>query len=69
MEYMVFFVLGAVFCIVFYMLPWLVAKMLDNQNSLSVFWINLCFGWSMIGWVVALVLALCTGRARTKHAN
>ncbi len=40
-----------------YMAPWAVAAVRDVPHWL-VFWINLLLGWTIIGWVVALVMAL-----------
>jgi hypothetical protein len=40
-----------------YMLPWAIACVRDVRHW-SVFWINLLLGFTIIGWIVALVLAL-----------
>jgi len=40
-----------------YMLPWAIAAVRDVRHW-SVFWVNLLLGWTLIGWVVALVMAL-----------
>jgi hypothetical protein len=40
-----------------YMLPWAVAAVRDVRHW-SVFWVNLLLGWTVIGWIVALVMAL-----------
>jgi hypothetical protein len=40
-----------------YMLPWAIAAVRDVPHW-SVFWVNLLLGWTIIGWIVALVLAL-----------
>ena len=39
------------------MAPWAVAAIRDVRHW-SVFWINLLLGWTIIGWIVALVMAL-----------
>ena len=41
-----------------YMLPWAIAAVRSNANAWSVFWINLLFGWTIVGWIVALVMAI-----------
>lgn len=41
-------------CIYFF--PWIVA-LLRKHNTVGVFIINLLFGWTILGWVVALVMA------------
>jgi cell shape-determining protein MreD len=40
-----------------YMLPWAIACVRDVPHW-SVFWINLLLGFTIVGWIVALVLAL-----------
>ncbi len=44
-----------------YMLPWCIAAVRDVPHW-RVFWINLLLGWTIIGWIVALVMALRTQR-------
>ena len=41
-----------------YMLPWAVATTRGKRNHWAIFWLCLLLGWSLIGWVVALVMAL-----------
>jgi hypothetical protein len=40
-----------------YMLPWAVAATRGKLNSGAIFWLNLLFGWTVIGWVIALVMS------------
>jgi hypothetical protein len=40
-----------------YMLPWAIAATRGKSNSGAIFWINLLLGWSVVGWVIALVMA------------
>jgi len=40
-----------------YMLPWAIAALRDVKHW-GVFWVNLLLGWTIIGWVIALVMAL-----------
>lgn len=40
-----------------YMLPWAIAAVRDVPHWL-VFWINLLLGWTIIGWIVALIMSL-----------
>lgn len=44
-------------CTLGYMLPWALAATRGKSNSGAIFWINLLLGWSVIGWIVALVMA------------
>ncbi len=41
-----------------YMLPWAIAAVRGTANSWSVFWINLLLGWTVVGWIIALVMAI-----------
>lgn len=40
-----------------YMAPWAVAAIRDVRHW-SVFWVNLLLGWTVIGWIIALIMAL-----------
>lgn len=41
-----------------YMLPWAIAATRGKANSGVIGWINLLLGWTVIGWIWALVLSL-----------
>lgn len=43
--------------ILLYFLPCAVANMTDNKNWLAIFLLNLFLGWTLVGWVIALVWA------------
>lgn len=45
-----------------YMLPWAFAAVRGKSNHWAVFALNLLLGWTLIGWVVALVMALTAHR-------
>ncbi len=40
-----------------YMLPWAVAALRGKSNHWTIFWVNLLLGWTVVGWVVALVMS------------
>ena len=40
-----------------YMLPWAIAAVRDVRHW-GVFWVNLLLGWTIVGWIVALVMSL-----------
>jgi len=40
-----------------YMLPWAIAASRGKANQAAVGLINLFLGWSLIGWIVAMVMA------------
>ena len=41
-----------------YMLPWAIAAVRGTRNTWTVFWVNLLLGWTVIGWIVALVMSI-----------
>lgn len=41
-----------------YMLPWAIAAVRGTANAWSVFWVNLLLGWTIIGWIIALVMSI-----------
>jgi hypothetical protein len=41
-----------------YLFPFIVAETRRASNVGTVFGVNLLFGWSVVGWIVALVVAL-----------
>ena len=45
------------FWFVMYFLPSIIALVKSKRDTLAIFLLNLLLGWSVIGWVVALVWA------------
>lgn len=43
-----------------YMLPWAVAATRGKSNAGAIGWINFLLGWTVIGWIIALVMACGT---------
>lgn len=43
--------------LVVYFIPTIIA--LSKQNVIAIFMLNLFLGWTFIGWVCALIWALC----------
>lgn len=41
-----------------YMLPWAIAATRGKSNTGTIFWLNLLLGWTVIGFIVALVMSL-----------
>ncbi len=41
-----------------YMLPWMIAALRGKSNHWGVFWVNLLLGWTVIGWLAALVMSV-----------
>lgn len=54
----VFVVIGLLVGVPLYFLPAIVAAARKVSNLGSVFVINLLLGWTFIGWVVALAMAM-----------
>jgi hypothetical protein len=46
------------FGFIFYFLPSLIALARSKRNTLSIFFLNLFLGWTLVGWVVALIWAV-----------
>jgi hypothetical protein len=42
---------------VMYFLPSIIAMMRSKRDTLAIFLLNLFLGWSVIGWIIALVWA------------
>lgn len=46
----------------FYFLPTIIAGARHKTNLVGIFLVNFLLGWSVIGWIVALVWAVSTER-------
>ena len=49
-----------VFSVLLYFLPAIIAR--DKPDATAIFLVNLLFGWTIIGWFMALVWAWAEGR-------
>lgn len=54
-------------CLCLYFLPCFVCVMRDATNFGAVFIINLLFGWTLIGWIAAFIIA-CMSQTKTSAA-
>ena len=52
-----FFPLFFGFPLVLYFLPTIIALARGKRDTMAIFLLNLFLGWSVIGWIVALVWA------------
>lgn len=54
-----------------YMLPWAIAATRGKSNSLPIALVNFLAGWTVIGWIVALVMACGSHQVvgQTPHAG
>ena len=50
-------VLVVLVLIVFYFIPSIVAGARNHRNGAAIYVLNLLLGWTLIGWVIALVWA------------
>jgi hypothetical protein len=55
------------FFLLLYFLPSLIGR--DKKDALAIFLVNLLFGWTLIGWVLALLWACASERpAQLRYA-
>ena len=40
-----------------YVLPWAIAATRNLRNHWTIFWVDLLLGWTIVGWIVGLVMA------------
>lgn len=52
--FLAIFVLSFMVGIFIYFLPTFIAVMRNHKDKLLIFIINISFGWSVLGWIVAL---------------
>jgi Superinfection immunity protein len=52
-----------------YFAPTIIAVWSKSAGSAACFWVNLFFGWTLIGWFVAIVFASCPTKAQIAHRN
>lgn len=46
------------FLLMVYFLPWIIANHRCHYKQTAIFFLNIFLGWTLIGWVAALVWAL-----------
>ena len=51
----IFLLIAAVGCIILYMLPTWLAHYYERKNLVGIAILNICLGWTLLGWVGALV--------------
>ncbi|QUG43853.1 superinfection immunity protein [Psychrobacillus sp. INOP01] len=52
-----FFLLALILVLAIYFLPTIIAALKKKTNFLPILLLNLLLGWSLIGWIVALIWA------------
>jgi ABC-type sugar transport system permease subunit len=53
-------VFGVLLCLSIYFLPTGIALIRNRSNTGAIFVLDLFLGWTLVGWVVALVWAVAT---------
>lgn len=51
------FIIVIIAVLFIYFVPYSLAKKRNTVNKTVIFWINLLFGWTILGWCFALLLA------------
>jgi hypothetical protein len=52
--------------LVWYFAPFFLSLARKHNNALSIFFVNLFFGWTLIGWFWAFIWATTSNRALPK---
>jgi hypothetical protein len=52
------FVAIIILAICFYFLPTMIASIRHSEHGTGIFWVNLLFGWTVLGWIAALIWAV-----------
>ena len=50
-------IFGAISVLIIYFIPSILAAQKKKKNSFAIFLVNLLLGWTLLGWIVALVWA------------
>jgi len=58
-------IVGVLVGLALYFVPTMIAASRRKQNSLAIFLLNLCLGWTLLGWIVALTWSLYPERSTT----
>jgi hypothetical protein len=48
------------FALAFYFAPAIIAAARNTHNSTAILLLNIFMGWTIIGWFVALLMAICS---------
>ena len=52
------FVILLLLCLIIYMLPTLIAYARDVRSRQTITVVNIIFGWTLIGWLIAFLWAM-----------
>lgn len=51
-------IVAVVLGLMFYFIPTMIASLRVSSKYWTVFWFNLLLGWTGIGWILAIVIAV-----------
>ena len=54
--------------VVFHFLPTMIALLRGHHNGFAIFLTNLLLGWTVIGWIVALIWSCTAAERRWREA-
>jgi len=57
--------LTAILLAAVYLLPWIIAAGRDHDRRSAIFWLDVLLGWTVLGWIAALVWSLRHTEGRT----
>ncbi|HEX4758361.1 MAG TPA: superinfection immunity protein [Terracidiphilus sp.] len=49
-----------IFAIALYFVPAIIAAARQTHNATAILLLNIILGWTVVGWFVALLLAICS---------
>jgi len=52
-------ILGLIILLGIYLLPGIIAGFKKKKNQTAIFFFNFLLGWTIIGWIIALIWSLC----------
>lgn len=52
------FELGLIICILLYFVPYFIARSNKKRDAEAIGWLNALTGWTVIGWIAALIWAI-----------
>lgn len=57
---------GIIFATLLYFLPTLIALLRGHHNGFAIFLTNVLLGWTLIGWIVALIWSTTASQRRVR---
>jgi len=66
-EFVLFILI--IFPLAIYLIPTIIAIVRRQSNMVAVILIDILAGWTLVGWVIALVLSLTTPKVKSAASN